>query len=42
MKIWSVSVLNTFSGLSHTSLFIKKEDAEEKYNRFKDRGATME
>ena len=41
MKIWSVSVPNTFNGLSNTSLFIKKEDAEEKYNRFKDRGATI-
>ena len=41
MKIWSVSVPNTFSGMSNTSLFINKEDAEDKFNRFKDRGATM-
>ena len=41
MKIWSVSVPNTFSGLSNTSLFVNKEDAEDKYNKFKDRGATM-
>lgn len=41
MKFWSVSVPNTFSGLSNTSLFVNKEDAEEKYNMFKDRGATM-
>ena len=41
MKIWSVSVPNTFSGLSNTSLFINEEDAKDKFNRFKDRGATM-
>lgn len=41
MKIWSVSVPNMFSRLSNTFLFIKKEDAEAKYNKFKDCGATM-
>lgn len=41
MKIWSVSIPNTFSGMSNTSLFINKEDAKDKFNRFKDRGATM-
>lgn len=41
MKIWAVNTPNTFSGMTHTSLFINKEDAEAKYNAFKDRGATI-
>lgn len=41
MKIWSVTVPNTFNGMSNTSLFINEEDAKDKFNRFKDRGATM-
>ena len=41
MKVWAVNTPNTFSGMTHTSLFINKEDAEAKYNAFKDRGATI-
>lgn len=41
MKVWAVNIPNTFSGMTHTSLFINQEDAEAKYNAFKDRGATM-
>lgn len=41
MKVWAVNTLNTFSGMIHMSLFINKEDAEAKYNAFKDRGATI-
>lgn len=41
MKVWVVNTPNTFSGMTHTSLFINKEDAEAKYNAFKDRGATI-
>lgn len=41
MKIWAVNTPNTFSGMTHTSLFINKEDAEAKYNTFKDKGATI-
>lgn len=41
MKVWAVNTLNTFNGMTHTSLFINKEDAEAKYNAFKDRGATI-
>ena len=41
MKVWAVNTPNTFSGMTHTSLFINKEDAEVKYNAFKDRGATI-
>lgn len=41
MKVWAVNTPNTFSGMTHTSLFINKEDAEAKYNAFKSRGATM-
>lgn len=41
MKIWAVNTSNTFSGMTHTSLFINKEDAEAKYNALKDRGATI-
>ena len=41
MKIWSVSISNTFSGMSNTSLFVKKEGAEAMYNTFKNRGATI-
>lgn len=41
MKIWAVNTLNIFSGMTHTSLFINKEDAEAKYNAFKNRGATI-
>lgn len=41
MKVWAVNTPNTFNGITHTSLFIHKEDAEAKYNAFKDRGATI-
>ena len=41
MKIWAVNTPNTFSGMTHTSLFINKEDAEAKYNALKGRGATI-
>lgn len=41
MKVWAVNTPNIFSGMTHTSLFINKEDAEAKYNAFKDRGATI-
>lgn len=41
MKIWSVSIPNTFSGRTHTFLFTNKEDAEAKYNTFENRGATI-
>lgn len=41
MKIWSVTVPNTFNGMSNTSLFINEEEAKDKFDRFKDRGATM-
>ena len=41
MKVWAVNTPNTFSGMTHTSLFIYKEDAEAKYNAFKDKGATI-
>ena len=41
MKVWAVNTPNTFSGMTHTSLFINKEDAEAKYNAFKSRDATI-
>lgn len=41
MKIWSVTVPNAFNGMSNTSLFINEEEAKDKFDRFKDRGATM-
>ena len=41
MKIWNVSIPNTFSGMSNTSLFVKKEGAEAMYNTFKNCGATI-
>lgn len=41
MKVWAVNTPNTFSEMTHTSLFINKEDAEAKYNAFKDRGAII-
>lgn len=41
MKVWAVNTPNTFNGMTHTSLFINKEDAEARYNAFKDRGATI-
>ena len=41
MKVWAVNIPDTFSKMTHTSLFIHKEDAEAIYNSFKDRGATI-
>lgn len=41
MKIWAVNTSNTFNGMTHTSLFVSKEDAKAKYDALKDRGATM-
>lgn len=41
MKVWAVNTPNTFNGTTRTSLFVNKEDAEAKYNAFKDRGATI-
>lgn len=41
MKIWQVSVPNYLSGMIDNSLFVKKEDAEKRYNEYKDRGAII-
>lgn len=41
MKVWAVNIPNTFSGMTHTFLFTNREDAEAKYDTFKDKGATM-
>lgn len=41
MKVWAVNIPDTFNKMTHTSLFIHKENAEAKYNTFKDKGATI-